>query len=134
MKKALAIAASVALAAAPVSVLAASSTDTGNNYHYDPCATSNPALAGKGCLYYVNGMIVTANGDGTFTTPAGNIFDANGKLVGTVNGGAAGTASTAARAGVPNTGDTDNTLYYVMMGGALVVMAGAGYVLATNRN
>lgn len=45
---------------------------------YDPCATSNPALAGKGCLYYLNGQVVMANGDGTITTAAGNVFDSQG--------------------------------------------------------
>ena len=49
---------------------------------YDPCAVSNPALAGKGCLFYLNGQIVTSNGDGTIMTEAGNIFDAEGNLVG----------------------------------------------------
>ena len=136
MKKVVTIAASLLLAATPVTVLAGKgSSKSGDDDQpakvYDPCATSNPALAGKGCLFYVNGQIVTANGDGTFTTAAGNIFDANGKLVGTVGGHA---AATAAKSGVPNTGEADNTAYYVMMGGALIVMAGAGYVLATNKN
>lgn len=53
-----------------------------HNQAYDPCATDNPALAGKGCMFYLNGQIVTANGDGTITTQAGNIYDANGKFVG----------------------------------------------------
>ena len=136
MRKLICIAASLLIAATPVAAIAErGSSKTGDNDQpakvYDPCATSNPALAGKGCLFYLNNQIVTANGDGTFTTAAGNIFDANGKLVGTVGGHA---AATAAKSGVPNTGEADNTAYYVMMGGALIVMAGAGYVLATNKN
>ena len=137
MKKLVSIAASLLIAFAPLTVLAGSpsTSDNGGSYTpaYDPCATSNPALAGKGCLYIVNGQIVTANGDGTFTTSAGNVFDANGRLVRNIYTGQSGTAGTASRGGVPNTGESDNTAYYVMMGGALIVMAGAGYVLATNK-
>ena len=213
MKKLVSIAASLLIAFAPLSVLAGSPSTDDNGGGYEPvidlCAVSNPALGAKGCIYYLNGQIVTANGDGTITTSAGNIFDANGRLVGTTRGGAAGgtggavtvTASqyqftfnhdffgfgavyvdenwvdpsnyeawsgstivklkqsyintladgvhtlkvtwadgtsqsqqfTVRRSGVPNTGESDNTAYYVMMGGALIVMAGAGYVLATNK-
>ena len=203
MKKLVSIAASLLIAFAPLSVLAGSPSTDNNGGGYDPCAVSNPALAGKGCMFIVNGQIVTANGDGTITTAAGNIFDANGRLVGTTTGGATYTASTDTfrfnhdvagflgvwvdnnwvdpsnydywsgstviklkqsylntlsegthtltakwsdgtsmsqqftisrnKGGVPNTGESDNTAYYVMMGGALIVMAGAGYVLATNK-
>ena len=208
MKKLVSIAASLLIAFAPLTVIAASpsTSDNGGSYTpaYDPCATSNPALAGKGCLYIVNGQIVTANGDGTFTTSAGNVFDANGRLVRNIyTGQGAVTASqytfrfnhdfnglvsvyvdgkwvdpsnydawsgstviqlkqsfintlsegvhtltanwadgtsmsqqftvSRSKGGVPNTGESDNTAYYVMMGGALIVMAGAGYVLATNK-
>ena len=219
MKKLVSIAASLLIAFAPLSVLAASPStdDNGGSYDednsyvpYDPCATSNPALAGAGCLYIVNGQIVTANGNGTFTTAAGNVFDAGGRLLYNIYGGqggaGAGTGAAAASqyqftfnhdfvglsavyvddnwvdpsnydawsgstivklkqsyintlsngvhtlkvtwtdgtsmsqqftvsrgSGVPNTGESDNTAYYVMMGGALIVMAGAGYVLATNK-
>lgn len=43
---------------------------------------------------------------------------------------------TAARAGaaVPNTGDVNYGVYYMMFGGALIVMAGAGYILYTNKH
>jgi LPXTG-motif cell wall-anchored protein len=139
MKKLVSIAASLLIAFAPLSVLAGSPStdDNGGSYKpaYDPCATSNPALAGKGCLFIINGQIVTSNGDGTFTTSAGNVFDASGKLIRNIYSGqgAAAAAGTASRGGVPNTGESDNTAYYVMMGGALIVMAGAGYVLATNK-
>jgi len=136
MKKLVSIAASLLIAFAPLTVLAGSpsTSDNGGSYTpaYDPCATSNPALAGKGCLYIVNGQIVTANGDGTFTTSAGNVFDANGKLIRNIYTGQ-GAATASQKGGVPNTGESDNTAYYVMMGGALIVMAGAGYVLATNK-
>ena len=50
---------------------------------YDPCATSNPVLAGKGCLFYINDQVVMSNGDGTITTSAGNVYNADGELVGT---------------------------------------------------
>ena len=182
-----------------------SSSSSSSASVYNPCDASNPALGGKGCLYYVNGQIVTANGDGTITTAAGNIIDANGRIVNTTAGTGAKTASTyefrfnhdvynfsyitvdgvwvdpsnysvrsgstiitlnqayvntlangthtltaywtdgasmsaqftvgsRGGSGVPNTGDVDNTAYYIMMGGALMVMAGAGYVIATNKN
>ncbi|MBR3309988.1 MAG: LPXTG cell wall anchor domain-containing protein [Lachnospiraceae bacterium] len=218
MKKLVSIAASLLIAAAPLSVLAkwsptpyhhgGSYDDDESSPVIDPCAVSNPALAGKGCVFYVNGQIVTANGDGTFTTSAGNVFDGSGKLLYNIYGGgqAAGQASASQnefrfnhdvagflgvwvdgnyvdfsnfdywsgstvirlkqsyintlsegvhtltakwsdgaqmstqftvsrgnKGGVPNTGESDNTAYYVMMGGALIVMAGAGYVLATNK-
>ena len=133
MRKLFCITASLLLMSAPATVMAEKSPTTGDEDQpakiYDPCATSNPALAGKGCLYYLNGQIVTANGDGTFTTSAGNRFDANGNLISKANGTAA-----AVRSNVPNTGDTDNTTYGLMMGTALIVMAGAGYVLlATDK-
>lgn len=43
---------------------------------------------------------------------------------------------TATRAGtaVPNTGDVNYSVYYMMFGGALIVMAGAGYILYTNKH
>ena len=225
MKKLISIAASLLIAFAPVSVLAGSSPSTDSNggssepaKNIDLCAVSNPVLGAKGCMYYLNGQIVTANGDNqTVTTAAGNIIDANGNIVGNIYGGGAGAAGTAGaaggtvtvtasqyqftfqhdywgfggvyvdgnwvdpsnydswrgstvvqlkqsyintlsdgvhtltvtwadgtsasqqftvsrtRSGVPNTSDTDNSAYYIMMGGALIVMAGAGYVLATNK-
>ena len=86
MRKILAFITSALLAFAPATVFADSPTTQNNGGGYDPCAVTNPALAGKGCVFYLNGQYVTSNGDGTFTTSAGNIFDANGNLVGTVNG------------------------------------------------
>ena len=234
MKKLISIAASLLIAGAPISVLAERNPwpwppkwSPDPHHHsdepYEPkkdddesskgttdsaCAVSNPVLGGKGCLFIVNGQIVTANGDGTFTTSAGNVFDGSGRLLYNIYGGgqAAGQAtasqyqfrfnhdvagflgiwvdgnyvdfgnfdywsgSTVVQlkqsyvntlsngvhtitakwndgaqmsaqftvnrgngGGVPNTGESDNTAYYVMMGGALIVMAGAGYVLATNK-
>ena len=59
-----------------------SGKSSNSSVSYDPCG-SNPALGAKGCLYILNGQIVTSNGDGTIVTSAGNIFDANGRLVGT---------------------------------------------------
>ena len=160
MKKLVSIAASLLIAGAPISVLAERNPwpwppkwSPDPHHHSDepyepkkddddsskgtvdnPCAVSNPVLGGKGCLFIVNGQIVTSNGDGTFTTSAGNVFDGNGKLLYNIySGSGAAAAGAGSRSGVPNTGESDNTAYYVMMGGALIVMAGAGYVLATNK-
>lgn len=46
------------------------------------------------------------------------------------------TVSRSAKRGtaVPNTGDVNYGVYYMMFGGALIVMAGAGYILYTNKH
>ena len=49
----------------------------------DPCAVDNPALAGRGCIFFLEDKVVVANGDGNITTASGNIYDAEGNFVGT---------------------------------------------------
>ena len=218
LKKLLSVMASFMIIATPVTVLAAKSPTPhhhGGSYDsndettvaYNPCATSNPVLAGKGCLFVINGQVVTANGDGTFTTSAGNVFDGNGRLLYNLYGGGQSSSQVTAsqyqfrfnhdiagfigvwvdgnyvdfnnfdywsgstviqlkqsyvntlsngvhtltakwnddvqmstqftvnlsKSGVPNTGESDNTAYFVMMGGALIVMAGSAYILVGNK-
>ena len=130
MKKFIGFMAALMLMTTPVSVLAEKSPTTKNNGGgYDGCATDNIALAAKGCTAYVNGQWLTSNGDGTVTTQAGNVLDSNGNLIRT-NGNVVARAGTA----VPNTGDVNYSVYYMMFGGALIVMAGAGYILYTNKH
>ena len=50
---------------------------------YDPCAVGNPALAGRGCIFFLEDKGVVANGDGNITTTSGNIYDPDGNFVGT---------------------------------------------------
>ena len=38
------------------------------------------------------------------------------------------------RSSVPNTGESSKTPYYIMLGGALIVIAGTGYILYTNKH
>ena len=38
------------------------------------------------------------------------------------------------RSGVPNTGESSKTPYYIMLGGALIVIAGTGYILFTSKH
>jgi hypothetical protein len=75
------------------SVTSAASTTYLISNSYDPNTTDNPALAAKGRIFYINDQFVIANGDGTITTSAGNIFDAEGRLVGSVNGSSASKSS-----------------------------------------
>ena len=229
MKRFLSLVTALIIAAGPISVMAGESpTPKKNGGGYNGCATSNIALAAKGCQAYINGQIVTSLGDGTIMTSAGNVYDANGKFLYNINGAKGGTAAagtkTAGTAGgttttivasatefrftraandadtfkhftgvkvdgvlvdpknydarsgsvivtlkqsfintlsegehtitamfddseelsqkftvtkkttsVPNTSDRDSTPYMVMMGGALVIMAGAGIILARNK-
>lgn len=128
MKKIVCFIVSMIIATTPV--LAEKSPTTKNNGGgYDPCGTSNIALAASGCKAYVNGQWLTSNGNGTVTTESGNILDGNGNIIGQVGGTAANRAGS-----VPNTGDVDYSAYYLMLSGALIVMAGAGYILYTNKD
>jgi hypothetical protein len=81
------------------SVTSAASTTYLVANSYDPNTTDNPALAAKGRIFYINDQFVIANGDGTITTSAGNIFDAEGRLIGTVNGGTSSKSSSSGSAG-----------------------------------
>ena len=218
MKKFLSFITALLIAAAPLSVLGEDSpTTTNNNGGYDGCATDNIALAARGCTAYVNGQWVTSLGDGTYYTTAGNVFDANGRFLYNLNGGATVSQASASefhfvrgvndnvtfdhfiginvddvwvdpsnytarrgsvivtlkqdflntlaegthtitamfddsepltktftitktaagngkRNGVPNTGEQSHAVYYVMFAGAMIVMAGAGYILYTNKH
>lgn len=128
MKKIVCFIVSMIIATTPV--LAEKSPTTKNNGGgYDPCGTSNIALAASGCKAFVNGQWLTSNGNGTVTTESGNILDGNGNIIGQVGGTAANRAGS-----VPNTGDVDYSVYYLMLSGALIVMAGAGYILYTNKD
>ena len=128
MKKIVCFIASMIIATTPV--LAEKSPTTKNNGGgYDPCGTSNIALAASGCKAFVNGQWLTSNGNGTVTTESGNILDGNGNIIGHVGGTAAKRAGS-----VPNTGDVDYSVYYLMLSGALIAMAGAGYILYTNKD
>ena len=132
MKKIVCFIVSMIIATTPV--LAEKSPTTKNNGGgYDPCGTSNIALAASGCKAFVNGQWLTSNGNGTVTTESGNILDGNGNIIGHV-GGTAANASANRAGSVPNTGDVDYSVYYLMLSGALIAMAGAGYILYTNKD
>ncbi len=93
MKKLLSVLIAVIFFATPAAVFADSPTTSDNGGSYDGCATSNIALAAKGCQAYVNGQIVTSLGNGTYMNSNGNVFDANGNLLYNANSGYTTSAS-----------------------------------------